>query len=69
VDFSGTVLLLFGRCPDVRFTIGLTTIVADASTDYKKSHCDDLRVGRSASGQGVVQPDGTVKATQIQADK
>ena len=33
--------------------LDLALIVADASTDYQKSKCGDLREGRSASGQGV----------------
>jgi hypothetical protein len=70
VNFSGTVFGLSGSCPDVRFIVsGPTVVVADASTDFHKSKCSDLRNGRSASGQGVIQPNGTVKATQIETDK
>jgi hypothetical protein len=69
VNFSGTVFGLSGRCPDVTFIVlGPTFIVVDASTDFHKSKCGDLRNGRSASGQGVIQPNGTVKATQIETD-
>jgi hypothetical protein len=69
VTFSGTVFGLSGRCPDVRFFVSGATIVADPSTDFHKSKCGDLRDGRSASGQGVLQLNGIVKATQIETDK
>jgi hypothetical protein len=69
VEFSGTISGLIGACPNVLLTIGGTAVVADASTDFHKSKCSDLRNGRSASGEGVVQLLGVVKATRIEADK
>jgi hypothetical protein len=41
------------------------TIVVDSSTDFKKSRCSDLRGGRTVSGSGLTQPNGTIKATDI----
>jgi hypothetical protein len=69
LDFAGTIFGLSGRCPDVAFTIGLARITADNSTDFNKSKCGDLRDGRSASGHGVLQLTGTIKATQIEVRK
>jgi hypothetical protein len=69
VDFQGLVFNLSGNCPNVRFTAGSAVIVADDSTDFHKSKCRDLQNGRMASGKGIVQPNGTIKATQIETDK
>ena len=60
---------LSGNCPNVRFTAGVAVVVADDSTDFHKSKCGDLRNGRMASGKGIVQPNGIIKATQIETDK
>jgi hypothetical protein len=58
-----------GSCPNVTFIVRGMTIVADRSTDYTKSNCDDLRRGRDVSGAGVPQPNGTVKATDLRVKK
>jgi len=50
-------------------TAGVAAVVADDSTDFHKSKCGDLRNGRMASGKGIVQPNGIIKATQIETDK
>jgi hypothetical protein len=69
VDFQGVVLNLSGSCPNVRFTAGSAVVIADGSTDFQKSKCSDLRNGRMASGEGIVQTNGIIKATQIETDK
>jgi hypothetical protein len=69
VEFDGTIASVSGHCPAVRITVNGFTIDTDPSTDYKKSGCPDLRNGRSVSGEGMTQPDGTVKATQLQVKK
>jgi hypothetical protein len=69
VNFDGDVAGLSGRCPSTTFTVDGQSIVTDGSTDFKKSECGDLRNGRGVSGKGTTQPDGSVKATQIQVDK
>ena len=48
---------------------GFAVIVADDSTDFHKSKCRDLQNGKMASGKGIVQPNGIIKATQIETDK
>jgi hypothetical protein len=68
VDFQGVVSNLSGNCPNVTFKAGSAAVVADNSTDFHKSKCSDIRNGRSVSGTGVVQTNGTVKATQIETD-
>jgi hypothetical protein len=44
-------------------------VVADRSTDYKKSGCGDLRDGRGVSIKGVTQADGSVHADRIEVDR
>jgi|KBSMisStaDraftv2_1062788.scaffolds.fasta_scaffold84729_2 hypothetical protein len=69
VDFGGIVFNLSGRCPNITFNAGFYSVVADDSTDFRKGKCGDLRNGRTASGTGVLQPNGVIKATQIESDK
>jgi hypothetical protein len=69
VSFDGKLSNVSGLCPGVRFTVDGFMVETDASTDFKKSNCGDLRDGRSASGEGMTQPDGSVKATQLEVKK
>jgi len=69
VDFGGIVFNLSGKCPNITFNAGFYSVVADDSTDFHKSKCGDLRNGRTATGTGVLQPNGVIKATQIESDK
>jgi pyruvate/2-oxoglutarate dehydrogenase complex dihydrolipoamide acyltransferase (E2) component len=69
VEFQGLLFNLSGNCPNVRFTAGVAAVVADNSTDFRKSGCGDLRNGRTVSGRGTVQPNGIIKATRIETDK
>ncbi len=69
VDFEGTVTSAIGACPLVIFTVGGTTVVTDASTDFEKSDCSDLRPGREVKGKGLTQLIGTVRATEIEVKK
>jgi Putative binding domain, N-terminal len=69
VDFGGLVLNLSGNCPNIRFNAGFATVVADNSTEFKKTKCGDIRNGRVVSGTGIVQSNGVIKATEIVSDK
>jgi Domain of unknown function (DUF5666) len=53
----------------VTFTTAGRTILVDRTTDFKASKCDDLRNGRSVDGDGVVQANGSIKATDLEVDK
>ena len=41
------------NCPNVTFTVNGQLVVANASTEYKKGHCSDLRSGREVKVDGV----------------
>jgi len=49
VDFSGSISRVRGSCPNIVFELDGRTVIADGSTDYKKSRCDDVQDGRDAS--------------------
>ena len=65
VEFGGRVSSLSGSCPDVTFSIGLATIVADMTTSYKHGSCDDLRNGRSIKVTGTANFPLSISATSI----
>ena len=69
MEFSGTISDASGRCPNVTFVAGGQKIAVDTSTHFDKSKCDDLKNGHSVSGEGTVQSDRTIKATEIQVQK
>lgn len=69
VFLAGAIFNVSGRCPDVTFTISDTTVVADRSTDYRKSDCGDLKEGRTAAVEGVTIATGVVRAMTIVVEK
>lgn len=69
VVLTGVISDLSGRCPDVTFTIRDTTVVANRSTEYKKSNCGDVKEGRTAAVDGVMIANGVVRAMTIVVDK
>jgi uncharacterized protein DUF5666 len=70
VEFDGVIFNVSGSCPDISFNIRGYTVVADRGTDYKKkSECGDVRGGRQANINGVVQANGNVYATRIEVDR
>jgi hypothetical protein len=44
-------------------------VFTDASTDYSRGKCTDVKRHRNISGSGVVQPGGAVRATDIRISK
>jgi len=59
----------FGNCPNVGFSVDGMVVVTDEATDYSKGNCGDLRRGREIQGSGVMQPNGSVRATSIRFNK
>jgi hypothetical protein len=64
-EFSGKMSSTFGDCPNVAFGIDDMVVVTDSSTEYSRGNCKDLRRGKELRGTGVVQPNGSVRATSI----
>jgi hypothetical protein len=69
ISFSGRISGLSGRCPTVTFSAAGRTISVDRETDFRHSRCDDLKDGRSVSGEGTVQANGSIKATDLEVDQ
>jgi Viral BACON domain/Putative binding domain, N-terminal len=67
VRFDGNIAGLSGSCPNLSFSVDGAPIVTDGSTNYpKKVKCGDVRNGQKATGEGDVQPNGTIKATKLE---
>ena len=49
----------------VRFTIGSTRVVTNASTDYRKGACHHLRAGVKVTVEGTIQADSSLRARRI----
>jgi hypothetical protein len=69
VEFSGELSGVSGNCPNVSFGIDGKVVMTDSATDYSKGKCEDLRRGKDVRGSGVVQPNGSVRATSIRFEK
>jgi hypothetical protein len=66
VTITDRIVGLSGSCPNRSFTMGGTTVVTNAGTEYPgKDDCSDLREGRQARVRGIGQADGTIRAVTI----
>jgi hypothetical protein len=66
VTFSGTVASSSGTCPNRTFKIMGQEIVTDSGTTYQGGSCNALMNGVKVAGEGVLQQNGTVRATVVQ---
>jgi hypothetical protein len=69
VDLNGTVGTASGACPDVTVTVGSATIVANASTDYDRGRCSDLRAGIEVEVRARPRSGGIFDAERIKFEK
>jgi hypothetical protein len=64
------VQALNGGCPNIRFVVSGTVIVADGNTKYPKDgQCGDVRPGVTVSVSGTTDPTGIVIANTINVKK
>ena len=68
-EFSGEVFTIFGSCPNLLLGVDRLLVSTDSSTDYSHGKCTDIKRGRDVSGSGFVEPNGTVRATDIRIRK
>ena len=68
-EAEGVIAGLTGACPSLVFTIGGRTVTTGAATQFKSAGCDGVMNGVTAEVAGVIQPDGTVRATRVDVDK
>jgi len=66
-EVHGTVSALAGTCPSLTFTVGSTTVVTSASTQFKGEACSALANGASVEVKGTAQGT-TLTATEVDAD-
>jgi hypothetical protein len=68
-DFEGVISAKTGTAPDLTLTIGSLTVLTNADTKVRrKGDLQDpsvLQIGMTVTGNGWLQPDGTVIAKQI----
>lgn len=69
VELSGKVRSPDGDCPNRRFQVDGTLVIASAETQYIDSDCSDLKNNRDVWVEGLRAPDGSVTALRIQVRK
>jgi len=69
IELDGKLTSFSGACPAVTFVIDGQTVYASSSTTYSKIKCDDLKIGRDVTVQGMLMSDGRVRADVISVGK
>jgi hypothetical protein len=65
--FSGTVMNVSGKCPDLTFSVGPNAIATDKQTKFKDISCGDVaKGGRSVTGSGTTDSSGVIHADIVQ---
>jgi hypothetical protein len=65
----GDVSGLTGSCPAVTFTVDARTVAGNASTSFKGGNCQKLTNGDTVIVRGLLTPEGTVDAIEIEIVK
>jgi hypothetical protein len=60
---------LQGACPNITFSVSGRKVIADRDTEFRKSECGAVKNGTSIQVKGTTQPDGSVRAAQIEVKK
>jgi hypothetical protein len=68
ITLEGDVSGLVGTCPTVSFTVDGRTVNSSDSTNYKGGNCAKLENGDSVRVRGLLTPEGTVNASEIDLD-
>src|SRR5690606_19648109 len=65
VELEGTVSQVTGSCPNLRFTIADTEVVAKDKTTYEDGSCNDVASGKRVEVKGKMNEDGTLRAWKV----
>jgi hypothetical protein len=65
---NGKVSGLTGSCPAIRFLLGQTTVTADATTDFRRGPCKNVRNGTSVEVTGHSTVGGAIAADVISVE-
>jgi cytochrome c-type biogenesis protein CcmE len=68
VEVEGTVSQVSGSCPNLRFTVGDTQVVAKDKTRYDDGTCKDVKDGQRVEVKGKLNQDGTLSAYKVDLD-
>jgi hypothetical protein len=68
-EVEGKVSMLSGSCPLVTFTIKTTKVITTATTQFTGGLCSQLTNSVSAEVTGVRNPDGSITATRVTAER
>ncbi len=68
-EAEGTVSGLGGTCPSLTFTVHSTRVSTNASTQFLKGTCSQLKNGTNVEIDGARQSDGSIVAAKVQIDK
>jgi hypothetical protein len=68
LEVEGIVAHRAGTCPNIRFVLGNSKIVATDSTWYEDGACADVADGRKVEVHGVTGAHGTVTARKVDLD-
>jgi hypothetical protein len=69
VEISGTLSGLSGTCPDVSFIVQGRPVHANRGTVFESLSCAAVRDGLAVEVKGAAQPDGSVLALRIKAER
>jgi hypothetical protein len=64
--FSGSAASVGGICPNVTFRVMGMQIVTTSETKFEGSPCSALVNGMKVTGEGILQDNGTIRATRVQ---
>ena len=68
ITVEGNVSGLTGTCPAVTFAVDGRTVNSSDSTNFKGGNCAKLENGDSVRVRGLLTPEGTVNASEIDLD-
>ncbi len=67
-EFTGPVLSIAGRCPDLTLSINGKTVKTSTATSFLKAACSALGSKDIVEVKGTVQADGSVMAARVQVE-
>ncbi len=68
VELEGVVAGLTGSCQSIGFLVSGTAVATDAGTRFDEGVCVDVQNGTQVEVKGILQPDGSVKATGVKLE-
>ncbi|MDI3288694.1 DUF5666 domain-containing protein [Polyangium sp. 15x6] len=65
VEITGSVANVSGTCPNLVFTVANLRVATHAGTRFDDGTCADVKAGRRVEVEGTVQPDGALRAREV----